>query len=142
MPVTSFIIRKQLNVDTLELITLIENLKLNGNANNNNGSRQLPYPKLPNKLYFFLKTGHKIGKAEPLFKRVKDDDVKALKQRFAGKQDETAAAAAAAAGATGGKKDKKQSKQKQNKPSDASKNDQKQDQPAAEAQTEQVKQDA
>jgi methionyl-tRNA synthetase len=81
MPVTSLNIRKQLNIDEKDLGDLIQALKLDG-------GKQTPYPQLPDKFYCFIKAGHKIGKAEPLFRQIKDDEIKILKTRFAGKQDE------------------------------------------------------
>ncbi len=57
---------------------LLDQLKLD----NNNKLRYCPV--LPDKLYCFLREGHKIGKAEPLFKRIKEDEIKVLKQTFAG----------------------------------------------------------
>ncbi len=60
---------------------LMEKFKLD----NSNKSRSCPI--LPDKLYCFLKCGHKINKAEPLFKRIKDEDVKLLKETFCGSKD-------------------------------------------------------
>ena len=86
MPVSSLIIRRQLNVDDKDLDELIKTLKLSG-------GKSTPFPQLPDKFYCFLKKGHKMGKAEPLFRPIKDDEAKDLKVRFAGKQDATATAA-------------------------------------------------
>lgn len=108
MPVSSLIIRKQLNADQHDLADLIQELKLTG-------GKSTPYPQLPDKFYCFLKPGHKMGKAEPLFRPIKDDEVKLLKVRFAGKQDE---AAAAVADVGDKKKVKKEKKPKESKPKD------------------------
>jgi hypothetical protein len=35
----------------------------------------------------FLKEGHKMGRSEPLFKRITEDQVKELKARFGGVQE-------------------------------------------------------
>jgi len=82
MPDMSNRIRKQLNVESVE--DLLKELSVDSVKT---------APQLPDKLYCFLKPGHTIGKPEPLFKRIKEEDVKVLKQKFAGKQDETASKA-------------------------------------------------
>ena len=106
MPVSSLIIRKQLNVDQKDLADLIQSLKLTG-------GKQTPYPQLPDKFYCFLKAGHKMGKAEPMFRPIKEDEIKLLKTTFAGKQDATASSATEAAASKSG--DKKKSKEKKEK---------------------------
>ena len=69
-----------------------------------------------NKFLCFIKEGHKLGKIEPLFKRITEADVKAWKEKFGGVQNPTGAPGAAAAGAADqsakGKGDKKQVKEK------------------------------
>jgi len=40
-----------------------------------------------NRFHCILKSGHKIGKAEPLFKKLESKEIEALKQRFKGKQE-------------------------------------------------------
>ncbi len=70
-----------------------------------------------NKFLCFVKEGHKLGKIEPLFKRITEADVKVWKEKFGGVQNPTGApGAAAAAGAADqsakGKGDKKQVKEK------------------------------
>ena len=90
MPVTSLIIRRQLNIDQQDLADLIKGLKLDGGTT--------PFPTLPEKFQCFVKAGHKIGKAEPLFRQIKDDEINGLKTRFAGKQDAAAESATASIG--------------------------------------------
>jgi hypothetical protein len=72
-----------------------------------------------NKFLCFIKEGHKLGKIEPLFKRITEADVKAWKEKFGGVQNPTGTPGAATAGPAGatdqnakGKGDKKQVKEK------------------------------
>ena len=59
----------------------------------------------------FIKEGHKLGKIEPLFKRISEADVKVWKEKFGGVQNPTGDAGAAAAD-TKGIGDKKQAREK------------------------------
>ena len=59
----------------------------------------------------FIKEGHKLGKIEPLFKRITEADVKAWKEKFGGVQNPTGEAGTSATDAKG-KGDKKQVKEK------------------------------
>lgn len=78
MPQTSNSIRRQLNLN--ELNDLIANLSLT--------STLKKFPQLPEKMACFLNSGHKIGKPEPLFKRLKDDEIKLLREKFGGKKED------------------------------------------------------
>ncbi len=69
------------------------------------------HPVFCNKFVCFIKEGHKLGKIEPLFKRISEADVKVWKEKFGGVQNPTGDAGAAVAD-TKGKGDKKQAKEK------------------------------
>ena len=64
----------------------------------------------------FIKEGHKLGKIEPLFKRITEADVKALKEKFGGVQNPAEASVTEAASGKGAKGDKKAPKEKKEKP--------------------------
>lgn len=88
MPNVSATIRKQLNVPLFKVRNESPNEKDYDSGNITPGSYE--YPVFYNTFTNFIKEGHKIGKVEPLFKMIAEADVKALKERFGGKQDETA----------------------------------------------------
>lgn len=55
------------------------------------------HPVFFNKFYRFLNAGHKLGKIEPLFKRIMEADIKVWREKFAGKQETKPAEDAVAA---------------------------------------------
>ena len=80
MPNASAAIRKQLNVPTFNVIS---------NAQSDCSSESITatnyeHPVFHNHLLCFIKEGHQMGKAEPLFKRITEDEVKLLKEKFGG----------------------------------------------------------
>ena len=103
MPNVASTIRKQLNVPTFNVT--------NESTTEYDSDKITPgdfsHPIFCNKFSCFIKEGHKLGKIDPLFKRITDADVKLWKEKFAGVQDPAAAAAAAAASADVGAKAKK-----------------------------------
>lgn len=84
MPNISAVIRKQLNVPTFNVKNESPNPQDYDSDNIKPGTYE--YPVFYSTFTNFLKEGHKIGKIEPLFKRIADTDVKVLKERFAGLQ--------------------------------------------------------
>ncbi len=86
MPNVSSTIRKQLNLPTFNVM----NDKLSHQIDSNNiKPTQYEHPILHSRFMCFLKEGHKMGKSEPLFKRITEDQVKELKVRFGGVQEKT-----------------------------------------------------
>jgi methionine--tRNA ligase beta chain len=87
MPNVSSTIRKQLNVPTF----IVQNES--SNAQDYDSDKIKPgfyqYPIFYDTFNNFLKQGHKIGKPEPLFKRIAEADVKILKEKFGGVQQES-----------------------------------------------------
>ncbi len=87
MPNVSSTIRKQLNVPTF----IVQNES--SNAQDYDSDKIKPgfyqYPVFYDTFNNFLKQGHKIGKPEPLFKRIAEVDVKTLKEKFGGVQQES-----------------------------------------------------
>ncbi len=81
MPRVASTIRKQLNVDTFEVVREKDDYD-----SHNIKPDVFSYPKFVNKFYQFLKEGHKIGKVEPLFKRIGEADAKLWKEKFRGVQ--------------------------------------------------------
>ncbi len=79
MPNVSSTIRKQLNVPTF----IVQNEL---NAQDYDSDKIEPgfyqYPILYDTFNNFLKQGHKIGKPQPLFKRIVEADIKNLKEQF------------------------------------------------------------
>jgi methionyl-tRNA synthetase len=111
MPNVTAAIRRQLNVETLEVVTESKQPDIDYNSDSIKRSKY-SFPVFAEKFYKFLDEGHKIGKAEPLFKRIGEADAKSLKERFAGKQQKTQDAASGQAQA--GKQDaKKEAKKKE-----------------------------
>ena len=85
MPNVSATIRKQLNVPTFNVRNKSSNPKDYDSDCIKPGYYE--YPVFYGSFNNFGKEGHKMGKAEPLFKRIAEADVKILKERFAGVQD-------------------------------------------------------
>jgi hypothetical protein len=85
MPNVSSTIRKQLNVPTFN----VKNESTNPKDYDSDSIKpeNYQYPVFYGSFNNFVKEGHKMGKAEPLFKRIAEADVKLLKERFAGVQD-------------------------------------------------------
>jgi hypothetical protein len=82
MPNVSANIRRQLNVSVLTVINEKESY------NSDNISADVySYPVFHNRLCQYLKEGHKLGKIEPLFKRIMEADVKVWREKFAGVRD-------------------------------------------------------
>ena len=111
MPNVSNTIRRQLNVNEFKLS--YDPATATYDSDNIKPS-SFSFPKFVDKFACYLREGHKIGKIEPLFKRITDDETKLWREKFGGQQAKDAAAAAAAA--KDKKKDKKSSSQ-QNKES-------------------------
>ena len=108
MPNVSCTIRRQLNVDTFKVATELESYD-----SDNIKPGDYSHPVFFNKFYNFIKEGHKLGKIEPLFKRITDAEVKVWKEKFGGVQEPAAAAPGDK------KKEKKEKKPKQEKKVDA-----------------------
>ena len=94
MPNVSNTIRRQLNVEEFQLA--FDRAQAGYDSENIKPS-SYSFPKLVTKFNCFLKPGHKIGKSEPLFKRIAETDAKVWKEKFAGQQKKEELAAAAAA---------------------------------------------
>jgi len=105
MPNISLNIRRQLNLNDFNVVREKEDYD-----GDNIRSDVYSYPKFVNKFYNFIREGHKIGKAEPLFKRIGEADVKLWKEKFGGPQTTTDDKDSKA------KKDKKQKNQPKEKP--------------------------
>lgn len=86
MPKVSITIRQQLNLPVFDVVKEKESYD-----SSNIKSESYSYPKFYSKFVQFLKEGHQIGKAEPLFKRITDADIKEWKQKFGGQQNQAAA---------------------------------------------------
>ena len=99
MPNVSSTIRKQLNIDTFKVVGESESYD-----SENIKPGEYSHPVFFNKFFNFIKEGHKLGKIEPLFKRITDADAKAWKEKFGGVQN------AAEAGPADKKADKKKEK--------------------------------
>lgn len=84
MPQVSSTIRKQLNLPNFTL-----NNQQTAESYNDAEIKATEYqhPVFHNQFLCFLKEGHKLGKPEPLFKRITDDEIKTLKQKYGGSQD-------------------------------------------------------
>jgi methionyl-tRNA synthetase len=84
MPNTAATIRRQLNVQSWQYNndTTSKEVDLSKNIR----SSVYSYPKFYHNFQQFISGGHKIGKIEPLFKRITDDDVKVWKEKFSGQQ--------------------------------------------------------
>ena len=82
MPNVSSNIRRQLNVPTFDVLKEKENYD-----SENIVPDQYSHPVFFNQFYNFIKEGHQIGKAEPLFKRIGDAEVKEWKAKFGGVQE-------------------------------------------------------
>lgn len=79
MPNVAARIREQLNVKSFAVVKEKETYdseKINPDT--------YSFPVFHNKFNQFLKEGHKIGKIEPLFKRILDADIKVWREKFAG----------------------------------------------------------
>jgi methionyl-tRNA synthetase len=81
MPNVSIAIRKQLNLPLFDVNSEKENYD-SGNIK----PEVYSYPKFYNTFVQFLKEGHRIGNAEPLFKRITDAEVKEWKEKFGGQK--------------------------------------------------------
>lgn len=87
MPNVSFTIRKQLNLESFDRpASDAENID-----STNIRVGNYAYPVFEPKFTCLIKEGHKLGKIEPLFKRILEADAKAWKEQFAGKREETEA---------------------------------------------------
>ena len=85
MPNVSAAIRKQLNLPVFEVLSESPNAQDYDSENIKPCNYQSPvfFSTFQN----FVKEGHLIGKAEPLFKRIGDTEVKEWKQKFGGVQE-------------------------------------------------------
>ena len=81
MPNVSVAIRKQLNLPVFGV-----NSEKADYDSSNIKPDTYSHPKFYNKFVQFLKEGHLIGVAEPLFKRITDADIKEWKIKFGGQQ--------------------------------------------------------
>jgi hypothetical protein len=82
MPNVASTIRKQLNVPTFVVTTESPNSQDYNSDEIKKGFSQ--YPVYCGNFSNFLKVGHTIGKAEPLFKRITDAEIKLLREKFDG----------------------------------------------------------
>ncbi len=86
MPNVSIAIRKQLNLPVFDV-----NAEKETYDSSDIKPEVYSHPKFYGSFVQFLKEGHQIGNAEPLFKRITDAEVKEWKEKFGGQK--TAAAA-------------------------------------------------
>ena len=84
MPNVSSTIRKQLNVPTFSVTTESPNNQDYNSDEIMHGSSE--FPVYCDSFSNFLKVGHKIAKAEPLFKRITETEIKLLREKFSGTQ--------------------------------------------------------
>ena len=91
MPNVSSAIRRQLNLPTFNVV----NDKIHSNNSNDIEPGDYEHPVFHNHFMCFLKEGHKMGKPEPLFKRITDDQVKDLKVKYGGSQEKAVVTEAA-----------------------------------------------
>ena len=82
MPRVTATLRKQLNVEPVEVVSEKPDYD-----SMNIRSDVFSYPKFSPKLCQFLKEGHRIGKPEPMFKRIGEAEVKLWKEKFGGPKD-------------------------------------------------------
>ena len=85
MPNISAVIRRQLNVPVFKVTKESETPEAYDGENIK--PCEYEHPVFFNKFYQFVKEGHVIGKAEPLFKRILEADVKVWKEKFGGVQE-------------------------------------------------------
>ncbi len=87
MPNVSLSIRKQLNVATFKLLNeeTIDRVEPDYNSDDIKPT-DYEHPIFHNHFVCFLKEGHKMGKSEPLFRRITEDEIKVLKEKFGGVQ--------------------------------------------------------
>lgn len=84
MPNVASTIRKQLNVQTFVVTTESPNSQDYNSDEIKQGFSQ--YPVYCSNFSNFLKVGHIIEKAEPLFKRITETEIKLLREKFNGTQ--------------------------------------------------------
>jgi methionyl-tRNA synthetase len=92
MPNISLAIRTQLNLPKFNVVK-----EKDSYDSENILPDSYSHPVFFNKFYRFLNAGHKLGKIEPLFKRIMEADIKVWREKFAGKQETKPAEDAAAA---------------------------------------------